>query len=163
MTEGDLPAKVRWANDEVVNSFIGIEGKVDLEGTKRWFAGQLADPDTFLFAVTLDDAPVGYAKIIAQGDGEGEYHGSAIGEPAQWGKGYGKVMIDLILHEVFEVQGWDRFWGHFPAWNERSIGVHVKMGFTVVGKTDYRRLLPHEGKEYDVMILAMTRDEYQAR
>ena len=162
MTEADLEAKVRWANDAVVNSFIGFTGKVDIEGTRRWFAGQKADPDTHLFAVTLDDAAIGYAKIISLPGNEGEYHGSAIGEPAHWGKGYGKDMIRLLLHEVFEVQKWDRFWGHFPTWNDRSIGVHVKKGFTVVGMADYKRLLPADGKEYDVAILAMTRDEYLA-
>ena len=161
MTEADLPRKVKWANDELVNTHIGFTERVTLEGTQKWFQAQVADADTILFALALGDEAIGYLKLRRDADNnEGEYQGAAIGEPRYWGRGLGKQMVRLLLRHVFEVEGWDRLWGYFPAWNDRSIALHEAMGFRRVGTADFRRLHPGEGKEYEVVILAFERKDY---
>lgn len=161
MTEADLPRKVKWANDEVVNRHIGFTERITLEGTRQWFAAQVADPDTILFTLARGDEAIGYVKLRRDAArNEGEYQGAAIGESRYWGRGLGKQMVRLLLRHVFEQEGWDRLWGYFPGWNERSIGLHEAMGFRKIGTADFRRLHPDEGKEYEVHILAFERADY---
>ncbi|MCH9679926.1 MAG: GNAT family N-acetyltransferase [Deltaproteobacteria bacterium] len=161
MTEADLERKVKWANDEVVNQHIGFTDRVDLPGTRRWFAGQQANPDIILFTLVADEQAIGYAKFLRDPNGnQGEYQGAAIGEHQYWGRGLGKQMVTQLLRHAFEVEGWDRLWGHFPAWNARSIGLHQAMGFQIVGKADHKRRHPGDGKEYEVLVLAFERANY---
>lgn len=162
MTEADLELKVKWANDEVVNEYIGFNERVTLEGTQKWFAGQLADPRIILLTVTAGDRAIGYAKLIREiVENAGEYNGLAIGEPEYWGHGHGKAAVKLIVHRAFEIERWDRFWGYFPAWNDRSIGLHQKLGFRIVGDADFQRFHPGHQREYPVRILEMLRSDYE--
>ena len=164
MSEDDLELKVKWANDETVNDYIGFDDKVTLEGTRRWFAGQSADPTIILLTITADGVPIGYAKLIRSSEGDsGEYAGLAIGEPEYWGRGLGKAIVEQLLVIAFEREGWQRFWGYFPAWNDRSIGLHEKLGFRKVGEAEAKRYHPGKQREFTVYVLAMTRDEYAAR
>ena len=61
MTEDDLPAKVRWANDPRVNEWIGFAERINLEGTKRWFKGQQANPDLLLYTLDCEGVAIGCA------------------------------------------------------------------------------------------------------
>jgi RimJ/RimL family protein N-acetyltransferase len=162
MIEADLPAKVRWANDPRVNEWIGMAERVDLEGTRRWFAAQQANPRLLLYTITFEGLAIGFAKLESSEDGsEGQYCGLAIGEPEYWGRGLGKDTARELLKIAFERQGWKRFWGYWPAWNARSIGLHQKLGFEIVGKAEHRRR-HSDGTEHDELILAITAEQWRS-
>lgn len=156
MIEADLPAKVRWANDPRVNEWIAMTERVDLDGTRAWFASQQSDPRVLLFTVCLAARPIGFAKLERGEDGRaGQYCGLAIGEPEVWGRGLGKAAARAIVDVALQREGWDRLWGYFPAWNHRSIALHQQLGFVEVGvAADRRRYL--DGSEHEQLILEIT-------
>jgi RimJ/RimL family protein N-acetyltransferase len=162
MIEADLPAKVRWANDPRINEWVGMSERVDLDGTRRWFAGQQANPRVSLFTITLDGQPIGFTKLQRDEDEpQGEYYGMAI-EPEYWGYGLGKRTSREMLRIAFEQEGWTRAWAHIGVWNERSMVLHQSLGFEIIGKADHRRRHP-DGTEHDVLLLAVTLDQWAAR
>src|SRR5690606_22560758 len=84
-----------------------------------------------------------------------------IGEPGYWGRGLGKLTVREMLRIAFEDEKWERFWGHFAAWNHRSIALHQSFGMTLAGKADHRRR--HiDGTEHDMLILAIRRETWEA-
>jgi len=161
MCEADLPAKVSWANDPKVNESIAMLEPVTLEGTQLWFAAHQADPDILLLTITLADQPIGFVKLGRhRGSNEGEYHGLVIGETSLWGRGLGKQVVRQILCHAFTVEGWDRLFGRWPAWNKRSIHLHLALGFVVEGTTGERRRYL-DGTEHDVLLMSIGRDDWQ--
>lgn len=152
MHEGDLEHKVRWANDPEVNRWIGFHELVTLEGTREWFTAQQRDRNVILRTICWGEQPIGYVKLGCEGE-QGVYHGLAIGEPTYWGRGLGKAAVSEVLAIAFEEQRWSRLWGHWPAWNERSIALHEALGFRRERLAEFRRR-DLEGREHDVWILA---------
>jgi RimJ/RimL family protein N-acetyltransferase len=157
MIEADLPAKVRWTNDPRVNEWIAMPERVDLAGTQRWFASVRGNPRALLFTLTLDQRAIGFARLERSEDGrEGEYCGLVIGEPEHWGRGLGKAAAAEVLRVAFEQEHWQRLWGYWPAWNQRSIALHQKLGFELAGIAEHKRRYL-DGREHDQLVLAITR------
>lgn len=153
MIEADLPAKVRWTNDPRVNEWIGMPERVDLDGTRRWFAAQIANPRLLLFTITFEGQPIGFTKLERSEDGrEGCLSGVSIGEPEYWGRGLGKQTVRKILEIALEQEGWTRFWLEVNSWNLRAIGLYESLGFKLVGKAEQGRRHPIHGTEHDVLI-----------
>jgi RimJ/RimL family protein N-acetyltransferase len=162
MIEADLPAKVRWANDARINEWVGMSERVDLDGTRRWFAAQQANTRISLYTITLDDQPIGFTKLQRDEDAlAGEYYGMAI-EPEYWGQGLGKRSSREMLRIAFEELGWTRVWAVIGVWNERSMGLHQSLGFEILGMADHRRRHA-DGTERDVLLLAVTRAQWAER
>ncbi|MFV8755120.1 GNAT family N-acetyltransferase [Nannocystaceae bacterium ST9] len=155
MHEGDLERKVAWANDPEVDRWIAFGERITLEGTQKWFAAQRRDPSVILQTICWGDEPIGYVKLAREGAHRGVYHGLAIGEPSYWGRGLGKAAVREVLTIAFERERWTRLWGYWPAWNERSIGLHEALGFRREGLAGFRRR-DLDGREHEVWILAAT-------
>ncbi len=157
MIEADLELKVKWANDDVVNAYVGFTERVTLDGTRHWFAAQSTDPTIILLTITLGERPIGYIKLQRSTDENAGYlAGIAIGETDCWGRGYGKAAAQLMLQRAFDGEGWERFWGHF--WNPISVKLHEQLGFRKVGETGEKR--HHSGNEYAVQILEIRKSDY---
>lgn len=160
MIEDDLPAKVRWANEPRVNEWIAMHERVDLAGTQRWFASLRGNPRVLLFTLVLREQAIGFARLERdEDDREGEYCGLVIGEPEHWGRGLGKAAAIELLRVAFEQEGWERLWGYWPAWNHRSIALHQKLGFELVGIAEEKRRYL-DGREHEQLILAITRGRW---
>jgi RimJ/RimL family protein N-acetyltransferase len=162
MIEADLPGKVRWANDPRINEWVGMAERVDLEGTRRWFAAQQQNPRILLYTITFDGQPIGFTKLVRDEDGPtGEYYGMAI-DPEYWGYGLGKRTSREMMRIAFEQEGWTRVWAWIAEWNERSLGLHQSLGFEVVGKAEHRKRHV-DGTEHDVLIIELTSARWAAR
>lgn len=163
MTEDDLELKVKWANDPVVNEYIGFIENITIDGTRKWFASQSTDPSIDLLTITADDRPIGYAKLIHRPeDNSCEMGGIAIGEPEYWERGIGKIVLRQLFAIAFEQQGRTRFWSTFPSWNDRSIAVHKQVGFRMIGEAPEQRYHPTKKRDFVVYLMEVTRDEYFA-
>jgi RimJ/RimL family protein N-acetyltransferase len=161
MIEADLPAKVRWSNDPRINEWVGMAERVDLEGTRRWFAAQQKNPRILLYTITFDDQPIGFTKLVRDEDAsEGEYYGMAI-EPEYWGHGLGRRTSEEMMRIAFEQEGWTRAYAYIATWNERSLGLHRSLGFELVGKAEHRRRHV-DGTEHDVWFIEMTSAQWAA-
>lgn len=162
MIEADLPAKVRWANDPRINEWVGAAERVDLDGTRKWFAAQQQNPRVLLYTITYDGQAIGFTKLQRDEDAnQGEYYGMAI-EPEYWGLGLGKRSSREMLRIAFEQEGWDLVWAVIAAWNDRSMGLHQSLGFEIVGKAEHRRRHV-DGTEHDVLRIEVTAAQWAAR
>ncbi len=83
-----------------------------------------------------------------------------IGEPEQWGKGFGRDAISTVLAYAFEeldlhlVELWSL------ASNDRALRAYRACGFTVDGTLRERSF--NEGRWQDRVILSIRRDEFEA-
>lgn len=162
MTEADLEYKVKWANDEVINEYVGFTDKVTLEGTQKWFAAQKAEPRITLLTIILDDVPIGFAKTIRDEEGNSaEYNGLVI-EPIYWGQGIGKAVSRIVIEHAFEVEKLDRLWAYFYPWNVRSIEMHKKFGFHHIGDAPFKKYHPQTQQEYQCLLYEVWRSDWEA-
>ena len=162
MTEADLELKVKWANDDVINEYVGFSEKVTLEGTKKWFAAQMAEPRITLLSVTLDDRMIGFAKVIQDVEGNSAEYNGLVLDTEYWGKGLGKYASQIVMRRAYEVQGFERLWAYFFPWNVRSIEMHKKLGFHYVREADFTKYHPGHQKEYTVPIYEVWHAEFEA-
>lgn len=162
MTEADLELKVKWANDDVINEYVGFDGKVTLEGTQKWFAAQSADPRITLLTVMVDGKEIGFAKLIRDEEGNSaEYNGLVI-EPELWGRGIGKATSRMIIQHAFEVDKYDRLWAYFFPFNVRSIELHKKFGFHHIGDAPFTKYHPGHKREYQMLLYEVWRSDWEA-
>lgn len=89
---------------------------------------------------------------------EGEL-GISIGEPAQWGRGYGRQAVALILRDIFETTSLERIVLYSFLTNVRAQRCFAACGFRSLGTA--RRFSPDIG-EYDGVAMELTRREWLA-
>lgn len=87
--------------------------------------------------------------------------GIAIGDPANWGKGYGTEAMRLLLRFGFWEINLYRIQLTVFDYNERAIASYEKLGFVKEGA--YRQFLQRDGKRYDMLLYGLLRPEWEAR
>jgi RimJ/RimL family protein N-acetyltransferase len=75
-----------------------------------------------------------------------------------WGQGYAQDSIRLVLKYYFMELGYQKVTPHVYEFNERSIRLHVKLGFQLEGRL--RSMLYSNGQHYDELHFGLTRDEF---
>lgn len=99
---------------------------------------ELKDPASEFFLVFLDEKAVGYAKLRDDPNGLGVSSANAIelqrfyAVENVYGKGVGKMMLDLILDYARE-RGFDTLWLGVWEENKRGIRFYEKHGFRDTG------------------------------
>ena len=86
--------------------------------------------------------------------------GIAIGEKAYWSKGYGTEAARLLVNYGFEQLNLHRISSGAVAFNERSIRMHLSVGFREEGRE--RELLFKNGKFHDYVIFGLLRAEWKS-
>jgi RimJ/RimL family protein N-acetyltransferase len=131
----DLAAFHRWFNDRRVTATLGARYPMTVAGQREWLAAREAS--SFAagahFAIeTLAGDLVGSCGLfgVHPEDRRGEV-GLIIGEPAEWGRGYGTDALRLLCRFGFEEMGLHRiellvFADHAPARR-----VYERLGFVV--------------------------------
>jgi RimJ/RimL family protein N-acetyltransferase len=87
--------------------------------------------------------------------------GIGIGEPENWGKGYGSDAMRAIVHYGFMELGLHRISLFTFAYNPRAIRSHEKCGFQPEGIE--RRYLRRDGERYDVLMMGILRHAWQEK
>ena len=129
----------------------------------RWLEELEKDKNTFAFAIrALDgDSLIGYLEL----DGILWPHGVcgfsiAIGDRANWGKGYGHEAAQLALAFAFGELNLHRVTATVFSYNERSIALFKKLGFQREGV--YREFLRRDGRRHDMLLYGLLRHEWEA-
>lgn len=140
------PARPR-SKDEIVKR-IKDEAKRD---TVYHFSIRRMDDDEFL----------GFAEL----DGIDWSHGSCelgigLGNPDNWGKGYGRDAMKLLLTFAFSEMNLHRVGLTVFAYNERARALYEKMGFVHEGTQ--RERLHRDGERYDMLDYGILRREWEA-
>lgn len=86
--------------------------------------------------------------------------GISIGEKGEWGKGYGTEATALMVQYAFDTLNLNRVWLHVFEYNQRGIRAYEKVGFKREGVL--RQQCYREGRYWDVFVMAILRDEWEA-
>ncbi|MBM3128924.1 MAG: GNAT family N-acetyltransferase [Chloroflexi bacterium] len=162
----DEAARVyRWCCDE---SLLRWSGGVPSDLSLAEFAERLRnDQRDFLdqrrvfFIFTRDQRIIGRIGVFAidwaRRDGE---LGIVIGEPTEWGKGYGTRAVALLLHHLFETTPLERVYLFTYPENIRAQRCFASAGFRTLGAT--QRFLPELGARAGIE-MEITRREFNER
>lgn len=129
----------------------------------RWLEEQQKAKDNFSFAVRpLDsDDLIGYIELDEIIWPHGVCGMSfAIGDRADWGKGYGYEAVQLALAFAFDELNLHRVQVTVFSYNERSIALLEKLGFQREGV--YREFLQRDSRRYDMYLYGLLRHEWGA-
>jgi RimJ/RimL family protein N-acetyltransferase len=87
------------------------------------------------------------------------YFGILIGEKEHWCKGCGTEATRLLLGYAFNQMNLQRITSHVFAFNERSVAMHKKAGFTEEGRM--RKAMFKHGEFKDVVVFGVLREEWK--
>lgn len=113
------------------------------------FAVRLLADDALVAVVALED--ILWAHGVA-------WLGIGIGDREQWGKGYGRETVGLILKYGFHELNLHRIQLTVFEYNERAIALYEKLGFRREGV--FREFMQREGRRYDMYLYGLLRSEW---
>lgn len=159
MNEGDLDQVLSWRNHPEVRRYMYTQHEISREEHARWFARALQDSERHLLVFEIDTTPLGFINI----------HRIASGGIADWGfyaapdapNGTGRALGQAALRYAFEAAGLHKLCGQALAFNERSIRLHLSLGFQREGVLRQQHF---DGQQYhDVVCFGLLASEwYQA-
>ena len=163
----DISHILKWFNDPEVIRYLAMylpmteiaeEKFIDELGTAR------ARTDAFFVieAITGESTkPIGSTGLhgINNKDHNATF-GIAIGEKDYWSRGYGTEAARLLINYGFEQLNLHRISSAAYAFNERSIRMHLKIGFREEGRQ--RDFTFKNGKYCDHVIFGMLREEWSS-
>ena len=150
------PMRLAGWPDPAPLSLAQVQARIERLGKE-----QGGDFSTFLICLLDDERPIGEASLasIDRAHGSAEV-GIFIGEPGEWGKGYGTDAVNALVDFGFGELRLERIWLNVWTENERARRSYEKAGFVHEGTLRHDR---YEGGRFtsgDVM--AILRDEWQA-
>jgi RimJ/RimL family protein N-acetyltransferase len=161
----DIETFVRWFNDAEVLHDLAMRAPMSEAAETAWFDRMLdaqGKTDYHFVVCLLDDArPIGTIGLhgIDLVNGNAEF-GIAIGEKAEWGKGYGTDALRAICAFGFGELRLERIGLYVYATNERARRTYERAGFTLEGTL--RRAHFQHGELIDVHVMGLLRDEWAA-
>ena len=120
------------------------------------------DHYTFVICLAEDERPIGEVMLVDldRRAGSGEV-GIFIGEPDEWGKGYGTDAVSAIVDFGFAELRLERIWLEVWTENPRAQRSYEKVGF--VREATLRHDRWEAGRYTDGHVMSILRDEWQAR
>ncbi len=85
--------------------------------------------------------------------------GIFIGDPMEWGKGFGTEATALLVGYGFGTLNLNRIWLHVHDYNRRGIRAYEKVGFHEEGTL--RQAVFREGRYFDVVSMALLRQDWK--
>lgn len=153
----------RWVNDWEVARFLVMRYPVSLTAEQGWIGSTPMPSFGWLpLAIeTLEGEHIGNIDLrdVQPENRTGEI-GVMIGEKAYWGRGYGSDAVRTLARLAFQRMNLNRVWLRTYEFNERGQRAFVKAGFVVEGRM--RRHLYNEGRYWDVIVMGMLREEFEA-
>ncbi|MEW5251338.1 UDP-4-amino-4,6-dideoxy-N-acetyl-beta-L-altrosamine N-acetyltransferase [Microbulbifer discodermiae] len=158
MRKDDLEKVLLWRNDREVRKYMYSAHVIGPEEHSAWFNRVEGSPDFHALIFEFDGKPTGFVKIV-------RLRGSPV---ADWGfylapgarRGAGKLLGRSALSYGFKQLGLHKLCGQVLQFNERSIRLHKKLGFSQEGvlKEHY-----FDGSQYySVICLRLLRDEWES-
>ncbi len=163
----DLQYFLKWFNDPEVIQYISLYLPMT-EMAEEKFIEELGTTKAITDAVFVIEAveddsskPIGNLGLhgINPKDHQATF-GIAIGEKDYWSKGYGTEAASLIIEYGFEQLNLHRISSGAFSFNERSIRLHKKVGFTEEGRM--RKAVFKNGNYHDHIIFGILREEWSA-
>jgi RimJ/RimL family protein N-acetyltransferase len=158
----DLPRYVSWLNDPEVTYHLSPLLPFNLDDETDWYEQQRQDQSVLNLAIVIDD---GRQHIGSVGLMHLDYRhqqaelGIVIGEKSQWGQGYGREAIELLLEYAFTELNLNRVYLRVDASHASAIHTYLRCGFQEEGRL--REAVYHHGGFEDQLLMSVLRTEYQ--
>ena len=132
VTEDDVATILPWRNHPDVRRFMYTQHEISVQEHHTFFDQVLHDPAWAYYLGLEDDTPI---WVVAFRDID------ALHATATWGfyarpdipRGTGRRMLTLALDQAFDRDGLAKVSGEAFAFNQASIRLHLRLGFSVEG------------------------------
>ena len=164
MNKEDFPLFAGWYEDAGFSRFSDSTPAAPMS-VDQWTARleeQQKAKDGFLFAIKglEKNTMIGFAELDGiQWNHQNAWIGLGIGDQENWGKGYGREAMDLILKFAFHELSLYRVQLTVFSYNERAIALYKKLGFVQEGVL--REYLSRDGRRYDMLMYGLLRSEWK--
>ena len=157
----DLQTFSAWERIPAVTEFFSIRDGQTLEEITEKFRKDHADPGAAQLTICLKDGtPIGRVVMADIIEGwKAELWRIYIADTALRGKGYGKQAMQAVMKWCFEDLKLERLYlDHYTG--NPAAGLYLSLGFQYEGVL--RRNCRKNGKLYDVHLMSMLKEEYEA-
>lgn len=131
MTREDLALVYAWRNHPDVRQYMYTRHEISLEEHSRWFEKASNDPSRSLLIFEHQDIPRGFAQFSRLPGGKSADWGFYLAFDAP--KGSGRALGACALSYAFFNLDLHKVCGQVLANNERSIALHLRLGFQKEG------------------------------
>ncbi|NYT12270.1 MAG: GNAT family N-acetyltransferase [Methanomassiliicoccales archaeon] len=158
----DIPAFLRWINDQEVTEFLDIEPPMGMEQEEAWFES-LRNSDIEVFSIeTKEGELIGNIGLMKfDWVSRKVTMGIVIGEKVHWGSGYGSDAIMTLLSYLFEELNINRVHLEVDTANQRAVHCYEKCGFVKEGIL--RQVRWKRGRFKDNYIMSILREEWESK
>lgn len=116
----------------------------------------------FMIHTLEGDRPIGFTDLGGVRWRHGDaWVGIGIGDPDDWGKGYGTDAMRVLLRYAFRQLGLHRVSLEVFEYNARAARSYEKSGFVLEGRA--REALQRDGRRWDVLFMGILREEWEKR
>jgi RimJ/RimL family protein N-acetyltransferase len=166
--DDDVPTIARWYRDTVLlRLFDAVAARPQSEAeVARRLEGWQQDENGFYFAIrSLEEGEEDLIGLIELDQVLWPHRvcgiSIAIGDRANWARGYGYDAGELALAFAFDELNLHRVTATVFSYNERSIALVEKLGFRREGA--FREFLQRDGERHDMLLYGLLRPEWEAR
>jgi RimJ/RimL family protein N-acetyltransferase len=162
--ERDSKIFARWrSNSEYLRLMDGdIALLFSIENIKKWMEDN-ENSDKFAFFIIkdkVDDTVIGEIGLSGfQGKHANAWVGISIGDPENWGKGYGTDAMKVILHYGFGILNLNHVSLTVFEYNQRGVRSYEKAGFKLEGVQ--RQFLHRDGRRWDMYRMGILKSEWE--
>jgi RimJ/RimL family protein N-acetyltransferase len=115
--------------------------------------------DSFFWIIeNLEGQLVGYINTFDCERRAGVFKYAIVIRRPYWGRGYAREAITIVLRYYFRELRYQKLIAMVYSFNERSLRMHEKLGFTLEGRL--RRTVYTNGRYYDHIFFGMTKEEF---
>jgi len=162
----DTPPAVQQAlrllrNQPAVRQHMYSDHEIGEAEHAAWLASLRGNPRQQVFAVMVEGALGGLVSLNAIDPQHGRADWAFYIDNALQGKGLGSLIEFKLLDHAFGAAGLHKLNCEVLASNTAVVRMHQKFGFQLEGVR--RQNIVKEGLRVDVVLLGMTRDEWQAQ
>ncbi len=166
--EKDAPIESGWTHNAGYLRLLGPEPAMPLspEQVKEKYkeiekAAEQYNQFYFALHTCSDDRLIGFAQIfwIEWSNGHARVK-LGIGDPADWGKGYGAEALDMLLRFAFIELNLHRLTAVVQGYNRAALRLFSKAGF--VEEVRRRQAVYRDGKRWDLIMLGLLDEEWRA-
>ncbi len=128
---------------------------------RQWLEKVNDEPKEIHFAIRLVESQsligtLGFVELEWANQTAELYIG--LGDPNQWGQGYGREAMEIALRYGFREVNLHRIQVTVIAYNERAIALYERLGFVREGV--FRQFGLRDGQRYDMLLYGLLRDEW---
>lgn len=156
MTKEDLEQVLSWRNHQDIRRYMYSQHEISIEEHARWFSFASQDPKRHLLVFEINGIPHGFFQINQiSTDGIADWGFYAAPDAP---RGTGRVLGKAALHFAFEKLKLNKLCGQTLVCNERSINIHLSLGFQREG---FLRKQHFDGEQYhDVVCFGLLASEW---